>query len=61
MTNEMPKQQAIIPRDYHDVIAKVASLKDLDVEKLSDLATSQLPSLNAAALVGEMTAGAAVN
>lgn len=39
--NEMSKQQAIAPRDYHDVIAKVASLKDLDVEKLSKMMQMQ--------------------
>jgi hypothetical protein len=33
--------QAIAPRDYHEVIARVAAVKDLDVEKLAKLMALQ--------------------
>jgi hypothetical protein len=34
-------QTAMVSRDYHDVIAKVASVKDLDVDKLAKLLALQ--------------------
>jgi hypothetical protein len=36
--NEQPKNlQVVAPRDYHDIITKVASVKDVDVDKLERL------------------------